>query len=161
MKKYFTYWILLFGIALAAGCKLDPVDYSHTTPVIPPTTVKVDSIKLLVGKWNYTSNEVKFYIGGMLTAPDPYTYSNGEFIQFNNDGTGKDYNTSFTYTLKNDQLTITYNAYDAQGLPIDPVIQTCTIKELSASKLTLYYDNSYKDSKNILSGSIVTEYLSR
>jgi hypothetical protein len=97
----------------------------------------------------------------MLTAADPYTYSNAEYIQFNADGTGKDYNNTFTYTLKNDQLTIIYSAYLDGTVPVDAVTQTCTIKEISASKLTLYYDNSYKDNKNILSGSIVTEYLLR
>ena len=127
----------------------------------PPVTFKVDSLKVLAGKWNYKSSEAAFYFNGMLTAPDLYSYSNAEFIQFNNDGTGEDYNTSFTYTLKNDQLIITYNEYDSVGLPIDPVIQVCTIKELSEGALALYYNNSYQDTNNILSGSIITEHLSR
>lgn len=157
MKKHFIYCILLFALALTAGCKPDPVDYNHT----PPTdTVKAD-IKILIGKWNYTSDDVKFYINGILIPSDPYTYSNGEYIQFNEDGTGKDYNNSFTYTLKDDQLTINYSAYLDGDVPMDSVIQTCTIKELSDSKLTLYFDNSFKDSNNILSGSVMMEYLSR
>lgn len=161
MMKHFTYWIIIFAVGLVAGCKLDPVDFNHTPPVIPPVTVKVDTLNLLAGKWNYRSNEAAFYFNGMLTAPDLYNYSNAEFIQFNNDGTGEDYNTSFTYTLKDDQLIITYNEYDSVGFPADPVIQVCTIKELSEGVLTLYYDNSYPDTNNILSGSIITEHLLR
>jgi hypothetical protein len=162
MNKYFTYWVLLFAVALIAGCKTDPVDYSITTPNTPATTtpVKVD-IKILAGKWNYLSDEVKIYVNDQQTTGQPYTYTKGEYIQFNNDGTGKDYTTSFTYTLKDDKLTINYKAYVDAGIPISAYTDMCTIKELSANKLTLYYDNRYNDASNLLNGNTVIEYLSR
>ncbi|MDB5286424.1 MAG: hypothetical protein JWR05_1373 [Mucilaginibacter sp.] len=160
MKKYFTYWILLFAFALIAGCKPDPVNYNIPIATTPAVTVKAD-IKILAGKWNYTSDNVKLYVNDTQSGGQPYTYSKGEYVQFNNDGTGRDYITSFTYTLKDDKLTINYSAYVDAGVPIDAYTDTCTIKELSANKLTLYYDNSYKDINNMLSGSTVMEYLSR
>jgi hypothetical protein len=160
MKKHFTYWMLIFAFALIAGCKPDPVNYNIPASATSATAVKAD-ITTLASKWNYTSDEVKLYVDDKQTAGTPYTYSKGEYIQFNADGTGKDYITSFTYTLKDDQLTIKYNAYINGGVQFDAETQTCTIKELSGNKLTLYYNNSYKDINNLLSGSTVMEYLSR
>jgi hypothetical protein len=146
MKKHFTYWVLLFAFVLIAGCKRDSVN--PTTPII-------------AGKWKYTSYDAKMYINGQQTTDQPYNYDKGEYLQFNEDGTGIDYQTSFTYTFKNDQLIVKYGAYVDGGVSYDAYTDTCTVKELSANKLTIYYENSFKDSNNVLNTNTVTEYLSR
>jgi hypothetical protein len=137
-------------IFLTTGCKKETTQKNTD-----------DNSISIVGKWNYKNDVVSIYTKSKLTGGGPYTYSNGEYIQFNNNGTGRDQNTTFTYTVKNKEITISYAAYTKGGDTYDADVSTAAITELSDNKLTLYYDSTFKDSDNLLNGNEVTEYLVR
>lgn len=149
MKKLLLFAFFGLFIISVNGCKKEN------------TTKQTQETPLIVGKWNYKSDQVNIYTKSKITGGGPYTYTGGEFIQFNKDGSGSDYNTTFTYTVKNNTLTINYAAYILGGSTYDAETVVSQIKELSANKLTLYYDFTFRDSGNLLNGNEVTEYLTK
>jgi len=117
MKKFLL--IALFGIyflSLITGCKKEA-----------DTTTPASETPAIVGKWSYKNDLVSFYTKGNVKS-SPFTYINAEFIQFNKDGSGNDDNTTFTYTVKNNQLIISYAAYTSGGITYDAETSTSELK---------------------------------
>jgi hypothetical protein len=149
MKKTITSIFSILFILLITACNKS----SDNKPVTPPTT------DLLVGKWQYKSDEVKIYSKGQQTGGGPYTYTDGEYIQFNADGTGRNDKTTFTYKVVDETLTVNYSAYTFGGQVYDAVSENSHLDELSDHKLTLFYDNTTQDGNGLLTGNSVLEYL--
>jgi len=75
-----TVLVFIAAIALLAGCKKN-----NPSPAVA-----------IIGKWYYSSIRVQTFLGNTppvtdLVSDTTYTVLNGEFIQFNSDGTGLTY----------------------------------------------------------------------
>jgi hypothetical protein len=147
MKKLLL--VTFFAIAFATltiGCKKD------SKAVIPGK-----EISPIVGKWKY--NYVDAHTPG-VTIERRYIYTKGEYLQFNTDGTGKDLHTSFSYTIKDKTVSISYAEYTTDGVIHNAFVDIATIKELTGNKLTLQFDYTFTES-NVVKGDIEDEHLVR
>jgi hypothetical protein len=151
MTKTITSIFSILFVLFISACSKSPAN----KPVTPSNS------NLLIGKWEYKSDEVKIYTKGQQTGGGPYTYKNGEYIQFNADGTGRNEVTTFTYKIVNETLTVNYNRYSVGGQSYDAESEDSHIDELSDHKLTLFYDSTAKDSNGLKKGDTVVEYLTR
>jgi PBP1b-binding outer membrane lipoprotein LpoB len=128
MKK--TFLLLSLGAVLFISCKK-----STSTPTITdPNPVSI------TGKWTYVKDSVNFYKNGQFSSMQVENYTN-EHMLFNNDGTGNNDETSFTYKLTNKTLSLNFAAYTAGGIQHAADQGTATILALSDHKLYFYYDN--------------------
>jgi len=101
----------------------------------------------IVGKWNYSSDTVKFYNNGTLDQTLANQGLNtGDYIQFNADGSGLDVQsggtTTFTYTNSNGKLTMNAPAQTIGGQPEPASTEVATIKTLTSTDLFLYFDDT-------------------
>jgi hypothetical protein len=121
MNKTSTLIFSILIILLFAGCSKN----SENKPITQ------DHADLLIGKWQYKSDEVKFYSKGQQTGPGPYTYTGGDYIQFNADGTGRNNETTFTYKVVDEILMVNFSAYTSGGTAYDASSENSHINELS------------------------------
>ncbi|MFD0764818.1 hypothetical protein ACFQZI_08125 [Mucilaginibacter lutimaris] len=149
MKKLVLFSFLATAIITSTiSCKKD-----SNTPA--PT----DQAGTIVGKWNYQGEIVT--VNHPNNPPETTTnkYTNGESVQFLENGTGSDYNTSFKYTVSGKVLTISYDAYVSNGVTHNAKVVTATINQLTTIKLTLHINDTYKDTNGALNGNDIIQYL--
>ena len=133
MKKI----ILLIAIAAGfIGCSK-----SSNTP-------KPTAAALITGQWYYTVDSVTTYANGSLQNTSSNGYAHSDYVQFNTDGTGLQYDQhsgskiAFTYKLTGSSLLLNYPSQVILGTTTDAKSQTAVIKTLTTSALQLYFDNS-------------------
>jgi len=133
MKK-----LLLFAVTavVLAGCQKNS---SNLKPAAQAT---------VIGKWYASLDTGKEYIGQQLNGGDTLSYNHTDYLLFNADNTGTSLtagvSNDFTYTLSDTSLVINFPHYnpDTRTKPI-PDIQICSIKQLSATNLTIYYTRTF------------------
>jgi hypothetical protein len=102
----------------------------------------------LVGKWFQTTDTARIYTNNVLTEADPESFDHTDYVQFNSNGTGVqlsgDESINFTYSVKNNAVTLNYPKQTVDNVTIDAYSQTGTFKTTS-STLYIYFDYSETD----------------
>lgn len=118
MKKLLSITLLIIvGLTVFTGC-------SKKSDEDGPSSTSVSKSKL-VGKWLY----VKFVESG-----DTETFTEGEYFQFNADGTAYDSmdDDNAQWTLSGSKINFVYNNGSA----------TATVQKLTSSELVLFYQDA-------------------
>lgn len=155
-RNFFSCIALIAFVLILSGCKKDSTDNPDNSNSLK---------KSIVGKWLYHHDVIDQYTDGEIKKSIPYTYppENGYYAQFNIDGTGSESKTTFTYTIKDDIITINYAEYVDKDLKftIDAETTQAQISKVDGKNLTMIYDTSTKDANGKRKGWIITEYLTK
>jgi hypothetical protein len=122
--KYIALVFLIFSAVFISSCKKnDP---------------KVKATISIVGKWTHKTRIDTTYKSG-IAIPANYTFNKGEFLQFNEDGTGLDEKgNQFTYRLINNVLTQSYSSTLGASYTTEYIV-----KEMDNTKIVLVDDNTF------------------
>lgn len=147
MKKILILFVVLTALY---SCKKSSDPAVGPDPVIPPPT----TASLLLGQWKYLKDSTITYTAGTPTIQQT-TYTNASIL-FNSDFSGVDVSTSFFYNLSGNQLALNYPAYQSTSGGVTTTIPeqtyTATITVITATKLTLYYNFTGKDTNGATNG---------
>ncbi|WDF79543.1 hypothetical protein PQ469_05940 [Mucilaginibacter sp. KACC 22773] len=144
--KSTLFFILLATIGLIA-CKKE--------------NTKVTQSSAIVGRWSYIKDTVWVYKNGATSFMEGYKYTSGEYVQFNADGTGRDYRTTFTYLFAGDKLTIKYASFTKGGTPYDAETEVSQVTGITGNNMVLFYDYRNYSNGKLTDGNKVIEYLSK
>jgi hypothetical protein len=102
----------------------------------------------LVGKWYITTDTIKQYTNNVLSEQDPESFNHTDYVQYNSNGTGVQLSagtsTNFTYSVKNNILTLNYPKQTIDNVTIDAFSKTATFKTTS-STLYIFIEDSETD----------------
>jgi hypothetical protein len=102
----------------------------------------------LVGKWYITTDTIKQYTNNVLSDQDPESFNHTDYVQYNSNGTGVQLSagtsTNFTYSVKNNILTLNYPKQTIDDVTIDAFSKTATFKTTS-STLYIFIEDSETD----------------
>ncbi len=126
----------LITLALFYSCKKSNI----TNPSSDNSSL--DKVSL-IGKWYYISDTVRHSTnnGPLTILVTNNNYKNGEYWQFNADGTGSNFYNSatniYSYTTSHDSITVTFPASTVNNTIVPLHSEVLTIKSISATKLSL------------------------
>jgi len=123
------------------------------------TTLAANS-KLAGGKWNILRDTMYFYNKGSVKMQVDSSYHGDAWWIFNQDGTGNDQNTRFTYNFSAGNLTIKTAAYVLNGDTYDADTYTVKVIRLTNNSLGMLYDWS-TTTNGVKSGNVLKEYSGR
>ncbi|RFZ92594.1 hypothetical protein D0C36_14350 [Mucilaginibacter conchicola] len=121
-----TYIVLLLSVLAFAGCSKKKTDGDSPS--------SVDKAKI-VGKWYYVTTVEKDKEDGSV---DTDTWTNGEYVMFNSDGTlfDSDDNETGTYSISGNKITLSGSGQT----------NVAEVKKLTSSQLILYYNGAEYES---------------
>jgi hypothetical protein len=124
------------------------------------TEIKVDPGPNIAGHWTLYYDTVNTWLNNKQIIFDRITAGGGYYLDFNADGSGKDYYTKLRYKRDGKFLNIDFASYvdPFQGYNVAERNEVAQIREFTDHKLVIGYDWTKKDENGLQGSRVVHVY---